>query len=372
MLIGILTRHCYPNYGSLLQAYALQSEVAKMGAEVEVIDYVPRGERPRVLVFENLRESRLNVGLLKRLAYVLVQWPNYYVMARRFRRFQLELLRLSPAASGFDDHPDSVNQRYAAVLVGSDQVWNRIHGRLDGVYFVANPNADCMRLSYAASFGASKPQLEDRDFIESALHEFQSISVREESGAEYLRKADLPARVDVDPVLLMDPDEWRAFALTDSAARPPYLLVYQLHNTPEFNSIVATLANRTGLPVRRVGVDARQIAREGMQYLIHPRKFVGLISAAAFLVTDSFHGTAFGTLFGVPFASVLPNVGRARLSDFLATYGLQTRLVTSVAEAEALCLVLDFHHAHARLAQLREMSKNYVSQLVEMSRRACE
>ncbi|QMT02579.1 polysaccharide pyruvyl transferase family protein [Gordonia jinghuaiqii] len=356
--VGILTRHCYPNYGSLLQAIALQEALAKSGADVRVVDYVPPSDSRFGLATASLRESRMRNSALRSAAYLAIQGPNYAVMASRFRGFQKKNLRLTrKITAGTDVH--AIAEDFDRIVVGSDQVWNVIHGALDEAYFLQPVRDAHKKYSYAASFGSGVPT----DDVETRrlLGDFQSVSVREPSAVPTLNEFGVTVRRDVDPVLLHGRDFWAKFAAQVKRPARPYVLAYQLHNTSEFTRRAEELCRRTGLPLRRVNVDVKRLvgARGRSHYLVPPENFVALFRDADAVITDSFHGLSFSLMFGRPVYPVLPDKGAARLTDLLQSVGLERLAVTGSQDLPSSA-DYDAAEVSARLKALADESWDYV------------
>ncbi|UPG69316.1 polysaccharide pyruvyl transferase family protein [Gordonia hongkongensis] len=345
--VAILTRHCYPNYGSLLQAIALQHALTASGADVRVVDYVPPSDGRFGLATASLRESRMRDSALRSAAYLAIQGPNFAVMASRFRGFQRKNLRLTKkVASGADIQ--QLTDDCDRIVVGSDQVWNVIHGAIDETYFLRPVFDERKKYSYAASFGSTVST--DNAETKRLLGDFQAVSVRETSAVPTLTEFDIDVRRDVDPVLLHGRKFWAEFASPVSPrCAEPYVLAYQLHNTPHFAERVDELSRRTGLPIRRVNVDFKRLSRGSSRnhYLVPPQDFVALFRDAEAVITDSFHGLSFSLMFGRPVFPILPDKGAARLTDLLDSVGL-ARL--AVREADSLPASGEYDAEETRIA----------------------
>lgn len=319
--VGILTRHVYPNYGSLLQSHALERAISSLGAQCSVIDYFPPTDRPTRLASSRLRESRMRDSVAKRAAYLAVQTPNMARMSIRFRRFQRRHLSLTATCEDRTSLADVINTLDVTVT-GSDQVWNRVHGQLDPVYFLARQDSG-RKLSYAASFGSESPAPNEIGRVVSWLQDFEHVSVREHSAQTALASMGIQSRVDVDPVLLHGHEYWNSFAAAAPISDRKYILVYQLHNTPGFNERLKSIAERHGLPIRRVTPDAKMyLSHRASDYLVDPIQFVALFRDATMVVTDSFHGTAFSLIYGKPLYALLPQANSTRNVDLLSSVGL--------------------------------------------------
>lgn len=326
--VGILTRHVYPNYGSLLQGHALESAISSFAARCSIIDYFPPTDRPFRLASSRLRESRMRDSLAKRAAYLAVQTPNMASMSIRFRAFQREHLSLTTTCAD----PAAVAETIGSIdvaVTGSDQIWNSVHGQLDPVYFLSGQPSS-KKFSYAASFGSGSPFETESEKIISWLQDYQSVSVREQSAQSALTAKGIECRVDVDPVLLHGKEYWNKFSSSQSHIDTKYILVYQLHNTPGFNQKLRLIAERHALPIRRVTPDAKMyLSSRASDFLVDPRRFVALFRDATAVVTDSFHGTAFSLLYGKPIYALLPEKNFARNLDLLSSVGL-AHLTSSV------------------------------------------
>lgn len=363
--VGILTRHCYPNYGSLLQAFALESAFSSLGAKTKVIDYVPPSDTPYQLTTSSLRESRMRGSPVKKMLYYAIQGPNLFRMASRFRKYQIASLNLSETVSDRDGI-SAVAGRFDAVVTGSDQIWNKIHDAIDPNYYLAGVEGAVKKYSYAASFGSVGPSEEDVDRVLKWLKSFQSISVREPSAlTELTALGERRTRRDVDPVLLHNRHFWMSYAADEFPAHGPYILVYQLHNTPRFDERLRQLRVRHNLPVRRVTADGKQRLRyNATDYLVSPKQFVRLFRDASVVLTDSFHGTAFSLAFGRPVYSLLPAKHATRCKDLLCDVGLP-HLAVSANEDLPRDPAYDAEEAYVSLANQAEVSWRYLRTIVE-------
>ncbi|WP_343698271.1 polysaccharide pyruvyl transferase family protein [Caulobacter sp.] len=367
--IGIITRHCYPNYGSILQAYALENAFKQLGADPEVIDYVNPSDTPLGLVAANLRISSMGRSWWKRAIYQLVQTPTFLSMGLTFRRHQKRLLTLTHSARGASQLKQ-VCSSFHMVVAGSDQIWNRITSEIDTNYFLPFLEDEKKRASYAASLGSTKPLDEDIAKVLSSVGQFSHVSVREPSSADWLNSHGIDARSDVDPVLLHNKEFWSTFA-GRSRSKSPYILVYQLHNTKQFRHRLAEVEARYGLPVIRITPDWKHIARHGRtKILVSPESFVAWIRDAACVVTDSFHGTAFSLRLGTPLYVIPPGKYSTRLLDVVARVGLE-RLVVPADISTPITEPPDYdvELVHTALDAQADRSREYLRQLIETGTR---
>jgi len=374
--IGILSFPRYFNYGTFLQLYALQTVVAECGYEPEVIDYDPYNDSLKKPV-----EQRTLAGALKQLLSTLVSplrrggsRSSFTVgqaqQRTRFVQFLADDIRLGEktyfSAQQLEADPPAAD----AFIVGSDQVWNPVGHYQDSAYFLSFAE-QAKRIAYAPSFGVSELPQDTQDWLKEQINAIPYLSIREEAGAAMIESlTGRTAQVVLDPAYLLDADAWSDFA--DEAAVPeqPYLLCYFLESDRYMREQALALAEQQGLrpllipvhPCDEEGLGDRFIQLSG----IGPREFVGLIRHAAFICTDSFHGTSFSILFNRPFLTFkrYDNAAQAanhsRLDSILQATGLQHRIADKNSAVEQWGLDIDFSHANGQVQQLREESMRYL------------
>lgn len=236
---------------------------------------------------------------------------------------------------------------YATVVVGSDQIWNPglNHDFGHNQYLGSDLPENQDRVAYAASFGVSELPENCREEYRAAMSKFRKITVREESGAEICRNllsADgarpscfangVRPQVVLDPTLLLTTEDWREMVGSDpTAPRGRYVAVYWVRTlTAEDVAALERIAKDVGAPVCLMSagpLPKLDFPPEIAPYVeADPFDFVRAIASAHAVVTDSFHGLQFATLFGRPFLA-LGDVGDAksnasRLVDFCTRYDL--------------------------------------------------
>lgn len=297
--VGIMTFLHNDNYGSLLQAWALQEAVASLGYEACHLDYQPsQAEKARNLLRCGNSPALLLEGLRKRAVKAHQAGARGKSAAlNTFRREQLRLTApcrdraaLARASRGCD-----------ILLAGSDQIWSPVW--LNPAYFLDFARPDQRRVAYAPSLGVSNPPRGRKARImRQWLAPFASLSVREEEGAAILRQlTGREAAVLPDPVVLPDASSWRALA-EKPAYEKPYLLCYFIGDSDAYWAEAARLAKQEGLATAVIPVTAQawQQPCDWMAGGLSPQAWVGHLAGAARVVTDSFHGAAFAYLLGVP------------------------------------------------------------------------
>ena len=337
MKIGILTLPLHTNYGGVLQAYALQTVLERMGHEVEFIDGVKyktkRIKKKTKYVLSQIFVPLHLWGLLK-LFRVIYFTRTYYT--KRFVDTHLHVSKF--------DSLDSVNEYdIDAIVVGSDQVWRYKYAAdsIDDFFFSFIDDNSIKRFSYAASFGTDimdYPKNKQKE-CQQLLKFFSGLSVREASGVDVLKTLDIKqefCNVVLDPTMLLSPKHYLDNLISvDSIPDFPYLLSYILDDNECINSIIKIIAQQTGLRVVTVKAQTGDI--DDLLPLISVEQWISLIYYAKFVITDSFHGTVFSILFNKQFL-VYGNSDRglSRFESLLSSFSLMNRFVDSTDSLKGL------------------------------------
>lgn len=353
MNAAIITFHCSYNFGSALQAYALQRSIEKCGHEATIIDYRSRDfdnyklikiARPNTML-RLLRDYDKNV---KRKRSFVAFWESYFHQTSKRFNYKKEA-QLKCLASCYD-----------CFVCGSDQIWNLdcTHGVVEP-YFLSFAG-DRRRVAYAPSLAHTtfRPENFDEVKVAGLLSKFDYLSVREEETLPLFQPlVDKPIDVVLDPTLLLD-----ALDYADMAESPvvegEYTFLYLLRDCPELIESVQRMAD--GSDMRFVYVSDRNLSIPNSINLfgIGPDEFVSLIAHAQFVLTNSFHATVFSVLFHKPFRVYATDKSGSRMRDLLANLGIGERCV-SRTYTEPIAPV-DWSSVDSKLGGLRDHSWHYL------------
>ena len=292
MKVGIITFHRALNYGAVLQAYALSQVISRMGIECEVIDYHNNK-------FEN-EYKRISITSCKNYRQV----ASYFLFGRvRNRKWQsfIDFIQDNITLSQKKYTPDNIhesNSDYDVFITGSDQVWNLFLTGNDWHYFLDFVENNKRKVSYAASITTSGYDDKICSNILASLKNYHTVSVREQSGKQFIDSLSLPfhTHLVVDPTLLMNKNEWLALAnLYPVTKRIPerYLLAYFVSPNEEYYREMYRISELMSLPIVLINYTHRRVKGVINMLSVSPGEFVNLFSKATFVVTNSFHGTAF-------------------------------------------------------------------------------
>ncbi|MBR5336711.1 MAG: polysaccharide pyruvyl transferase family protein [Lachnospiraceae bacterium] len=345
MKIGILTFHKSVNYGSVMQAWALQELIRSFGHSVEIIDYEPASYKLAYGIYlpgNSLKNIKKNISRIPIAGYKKSQ-------AKFFKDFRDRQLNLSKEEYGIFSGPKELEGRYDLIICGSDQIWN-VHAK-DSDDFFFLPDVNIRKIAYAISINNTdftEERCDER--MKKAIRDFEFLSFREEAGAERVRDfigRDREVYTVLDPTLLHDKTDYDK--ITGSRIiKGDYVFLYKVWNGKDSYKMAQTLGERLGLPVYTLLLvnDARALCRiekQGVKVLrkeTRPEDYLSLIKNASYVMTDSFHGTAFSIIFERPFICVREkrNNGKEkndeRIIGLLKTLGLENRYVALSAMGE--------------------------------------
>jgi len=364
MNIACITFHNSSNYGAVLQTYALQQVVRSMGHNYTILDYSNS---------EKLKHDSL-IGRNKELStfhymYKLVSIPFNYIKKAKFIAFSDNYLCLS--AKKYLTHADlqADGDKYDRYICGSDQVWNGEMVRYDSAYYLSFVKERNKKLSYAASFGRVELTTKDYTFYREQLKNIDKISVREKSGQDIVKECigRIPELV-LDPTLLLTPDEWSKLIPSKQDSKK-YILTYCLSNNREMQNFITRLSRQTGLKVIGIARGIIPMLKENAYTIASPQEFVSLFANASYVVTDSFHGTAFSTNFNKSFFSFVKgdkySATNSRITDFLTATNLVERIYTDAPQGKINTMPVDFSNANNYLKKRRQQSLKYLKDSIE-------
>lgn len=323
MKIGIITQPLHSNYGGFLQNYALQQVLKGMGHEVWTIDY---GKFTWINWLDNAWRV-LAHKMLGHKAHFAITPPEKDKIEAPLRRFAEKNIQLTvPRCKRFNK---KVIRKYGfdALIVGSDQVWRPMYNcYIEDCFLSFVSQMNLKRVAYAASFGTDKWEFTQQQTEQCAVlaKKFDGISVREKSGITLCNQyLGVNAIQVLDPTLLMKFQDYINLC-SHISKREPFVFAYILDENEEKLKSIADFAERRGLPYFIKGAGNTVSDNDTIEL------WLSCFRDAAFVVTDSFHGTAFSIIFNKDFY-VFGNEkrGNSRFDSLLETFNLKDRMVNN-------------------------------------------
>ena len=368
MKIATLTFHASHNYGSVLQAYALSKQLKLMGNEVDILNLRPKAQK--------------QMYALKKPSGDIIHKCFDVLLSRKrrkrydeFERFITSVLPTTEEEFQTSEQLKALQNNYDAFVCGSDQIWNPVCPDFEPAYYLRflSESSKAKRISYAPSFGKHEFDEATTKQINAWAKDFDSISVRELKGKAVLNEIE-PEKISVvcDPVVLLEKKYWDEMA-AEPNIKEPYMLVYFLENNHGRKDFTDELSKTLGLKVVVLTEYLRDIIKPYKKnYDASPEEFVGLFKNASFVYTNSFHGTAFATIFNKPFITVIaPDQERAvnnndsRKIDYLTKIGLESRLVQNELPDKYSLTHIDYSLANTRLFEFKKSSLTYLKEALK-------
>jgi hypothetical protein len=370
MKVGVITFHIAHNYGAVLQAYALSNKLNKLGYDTEIIDY-----RPKFLTRLYSINPIDKLPDAKSLMSLLLMYPIRYKKYKKFQRFINNKIPLSDDKFRTSKKLAILSSKYDAFITGSDQVWNPEINGVMGEYFLDFvKDASSIKISYAASFGSSAIKDEYVEEITRYLKKLDAISVREEDGVKIVNKliGSKPVLV-LDPVFLLSIDEWKEQIIIPKV-NEKYVLVYMMEYNAKVIDIALEIAKEKKLKILNISSSLK--VPDGFACNIRdigPNEFLGYFYAAEYVITNSFHGTAFSIIFEKDFIAVPHTKLNSRIDNILKLTKLkkqQVDLLDVNISYECLARKIDYSKAKLILNKEIESSIAYLQSVLTNNRRS--
>ncbi|MDU7548964.1 polysaccharide pyruvyl transferase family protein [Clostridium perfringens] len=331
MKVGIITYHCAHNCGAMLQSYALQETIKKLGYNVEIVDY-----RPEIITQGYKIRLRRSNNLIKDSIYLLLTYHKQKKKYKLFEEFESNYFCLSEKKYICDIDFLEFKSKYNILVCGSDQIWNMDLNGESPVYFLDFDDFYGKRISYAASIGTSK--IKDK-YIEKTkfyIKNFDFISLREKQGKKEIQKLTTKNVEQVlDPVFLLEENEWNNLENKEMGINYDYAIIYVMEENPLIQEISKFISEELKLKVICISNSIRN-----KKYIyknlsnVGPKEFVSLIKNAKLVCTNSFHGTCLSIIFRKQFLSIAHSTLNSRIESVLDIFNLKEHCINTIPSSK--------------------------------------
>ena len=373
MKILVLTQELGTNIGGILQNWALQTVLKDLGQNP-----VTLRKRP--------------IPWLRQTKYLITEYALYYlkhILRHPTRNIEIRSNKLKMRFSELDrfvkkhivttppiykiDSEFLVKKRYDMCIVGSDQVWRPKYNinTLEEMFCTFLPDSSGIKCSaYAASFGVDNWEMNEQEsaMAKNAIKKFSTVSVREESGVDLCRRyLDTKAVHVLDPTFLIEKERYKTLIRAEDYAilpQKPYAANYTLDAAPGQRDIIEEFCHKKGLiPFHLSAFDIDSSGKPNVE-----RWIAGLMNAA-FIITDSFHGTAFALNFEVPFISIYNAYrGTARFKSLANQFDCHERFIDNARLSSLLTGTtannLDWDNIRQNKRSMKEFSMSVIKSIL--------
>lgn len=368
MQIGLITIYHVPNFGSVLQTFATQTVLEKLGCKCRIIKYVypndwhySQGWKKSTLLYRSLRRY---LGI-----------TSFSIKELKLQLFRLRRLHFTKTYYSLDSLLSENWANYDAFVVGSDQVWNPRFLLGDNAFLLSFVPHGKPRYSIASSFAQKELPSHLVSKYRKELKQFNGLSVREYYGVEIIRDQlgiDSDVSICLDPTLLLSRAQWlSALRITTNINNSrPYILVYMLRYAfepqPYIWEVVKHFQSRMGCdvialagytkPEHALGINMKDATSSSV------KRFIELFANASLVVTSSFHGTAFALNFGQPLISITPqDSSDDRQSSLLNSVGASSSIANIGTNPNEINPVYDNSLVSKRIQELRMQSIEWIT-----------
>lgn len=366
--VGILTFHASHNCGSMLQSFALQKILQKLGYKPLIIDYSNAGQ-------QELYALRYKNSSIKNILKNIILFPHRSLIKRtanNYEKFKYSNLCLTSKAYTVLDELKEEELGFDIYICGSDQIWNITIQDSDDAYFLPFVHKH-KKIAYAPSFGAKNliQYAGDRlGWYKGAVKEFRSLSARENNGKKWIKQiTNIDVPVVLDPTLLLEKED---YSRIERRIKVPehFIFYYAPGYLKDLNDFVRRIARRYNMPV--IVFNAKQFYVKRLwkyDFVLSkeedPGVYLYLMKMADMVFTTSFHGTIFASMYQKKFWT-LKNTGMFgdddRVGTLVSELGVKDRLIIPAEMEQDFDYMQEFNHADYRqkLAKKRAESMKYL------------
>lgn len=351
--IGILTFHRANNYGAVLQCYALQEALRSIGHSVEIIDYrqpfIENAYKPFYSkeIIKTLKKPRWLFGFLFKVL------PAKIYKSLKYNQFRQKYLILKNATN----ENKNITVDYDVIVIGSDQVWG-IHctNGIDEMFFGKFQHKRSKVIGYGISGNIQSLKEIGNELLKHYCQNFNKISFREESFQSYIEEnIGVKGELVLDPTLLLDKNEWKKLAI-GTTEKKDYILTYILQEGKNF-SILDDCLHHFAKKENCKLINIFDVAYS-------PAEFLSWIRDAKYIITTSFHATAFSIIFEKQFYALKTNNGHdARYINLLNKLNLSNKAI-ELEELQGIEVIpTDYNKIKDILTDLRTSSWKYLKNI---------
>lgn len=361
--VEIITLHRVPNYGSFLQALATQKKINEFGYETEIIDYIPkRMTKKGMLDAIKNKKNIFRKSLIARTIARIIIYPSYIMRFRTFTKAIEKYLNVTDNIYKSEAQLEKNVPIADIYITGSDQTWNsEWNGGIDYPLFLKFVDNSKKKIAYASSFGKSKLENWEKNETKDLLNNYNNISLREQTGVDICENLGINNTVSVlDPTLLLNGEEWIKIS-TNKHKKEQYIFIYNLNRNKKIDKYAENLSKKTGLKIKYLAYQLHEFYKKGKMYC-NPsiEEFLDLINNAKYIISDSFHATAFSLNFNKEFIIVYPGKYSTRLQNILKLLNLENRVARDAYDLSVIDNEIDYNKVNEIINNERQKSLNWL------------
>lgn len=366
--VGILTYHFSDNYGAVFQAYATVNYLCSLGVEASIINYEPSYvDKGAGFCFPlSKHEFKKNIITFYQIGINNLDRLIGKDKIKSFKEFRTRHLKVDDKI--YKEYADFSKSEldYDLIISGSDQIWNPGVNRAPDPVYYSLISSQARKITYAASYGTASPDFKDLNVVKEYLTQLDSISVREKSGVDIVKRiSGLEATHVPDPTFLI-----RDYSklIVRPSVKQSFIFSYILRSGKSVDKVVESVAEKLNCRIVRAKNYQRPWLNNSDCFEISPEEWISNIFFANFVVTNSFHGVALSINLNKNFIAIkLPGKKSSlneRVESLLETVGLKERIVDGSdiqAVEDILNSEIDWDSVNRKLDEFSSLGKNFLS-----------
>lgn len=368
--VSTITFHASHNYGSCLQAYALQETIKKItnnNVEYEIINL-------RTPIQKEMYKPFFEKKDFKSIVKSILFFRNKKALYTKKELYEIFINNFLNITKEYTSLEELKKEKWTSdiYIAGSDQLWNKYAIDFDWANYLEFVKKG-KKISYAASFGPREQKWteEEKKRIASNLLSFEELSVREQGSFNNIKQLiDKEPEMHVDPTLLLKKEEWEKILPNKKLYNKEYIFLYNLKDK-EYVKLAYKISKELKLPIL--------VSKEGKleeifygfkrKFDVGPLEFLLLIKNAKIVLSSSFHGTIFSIIFHKPFFALKGN-NDFRIKTLLEKMNLGKRSIDfdDYKEKCKEAYTLDFKESEKLLEEERKKSKEYLERALDIKK----
>lgn len=357
MKIGILTFYAADNYGALFQALASKYYLMSLGHEVYIIDHLGNDKFTIPFTLKGL-------SFTTNIKYCCKQIIKYPFLRSRYKYFSNFVNKyIKPYSGNWESYPNDFDCFY----VGSDQVWNPKYTNHYIPFFFCQFSGSQGKkcIAYSASMGINYIPENLHSELEQYLKKFSAISVREESTKKLISPlVNIPVEVTIDPTFLLSKEQWlKYFPEKPINNKVPYVLIFEVCHSELTDKLAKVISLKYNCKIKKISSGIKFKDKRSYK-TTDPYNFINIIANAKFVITTSFHGTAFSLICKTPFYSISTNSNDTRIKDLLKKCGTEHRLINKIPTE--INDHLDWNNITQKLNAYIKVSQDYIERALKI------
>lgn len=360
--IGLVTFYASNNYGTCLQAFAIQKKIQLLGYDCKII-------------IKDHHSNDAKISFIKRLITLCNKFGILGIIHRFKAKNKIQTKNKDFATFrdnylSFAQYKNDVNQ-FDCFVCGSDMMWSsEFFDQIDfyGLSFV-KPSR---KIAYAPSFGSPQIPDEMKKKYKKILSDFNWLSCRESSGVKLIKQLTGKDVSSVaDPTMLFTKEEWNKMFNLHRENKDKYILVYLFSvKDKSIRNYIKQIQNITNYQVIYIPVEYKDFNMNALDDY-GPIGFLSLYYNAEYIIADGFHGLLFSLIFEKPFSLIHRDkkehwgLYEDRMMSTLKDLELESRYIYSDEQFDHSMLNLDYTEIQELIEKKRKLSEDYLKNSLE-------